>query len=543
MKNKTLKLILISLCSILFFCMMAAPCGAAITEVGEIKNDILSYNITKSGASSKEAWLKDYFPTCISIDAEWYAMCLSKNGENDLTAYKNALESYVQEKEINSASTREKFALSLLAVGSKSEYISDTLNNSLGEQGIMSYVFGLHLLNNGVVHSDFTVSDVIEKIISLQLQNGGWAVRGDVFDVDVTAMTIQALAPYYNIYDDVTESVDSAIAILSSKQLERGDFSSYGVSNPESASQVIIALCSLNIDPFTDERFIKNGNTLLDGILKFRLSDGSFSHVENGESNVNATAQVFSAVTAYEQFLLGKGGFYHFSVSDVSQNYSSVQIEETINTVDEESVSQKGDSNDKTEKSIPIKIIISLFVFFTCLIICLIFYFSGKRNYKNFVVLISLSLVIIVFVFTVDIKSSEEYYNSAELSKENVIGTVTISIDCKTLVGSTDESYIPSDGVILCETAFKIEEGDTVYDILIEAARKHSIQIDNNGNEEMAYIAGINNIYQFQFGDLSGWMFYVNGVESSVGCSSHVLSDGDIIQWRYTLDMGKDIEN
>ena len=66
--------------------------------------------------------------------------------------------------------------------------------------------------------------------------------------------------------------------------------------------------------------------------------------------------------------------------------------------------------------------------------------------------------------------------------------------------------------------------------------------MENNGTAELAYISGINYLYEFDYGDLSGWIFKVNGVESSVGCSSFVLSDGDVIEWCYTLNYGKDIE-
>ena len=61
-------------------------------------------------------------------------------------------------------------------------------------------------------------------------------------------------------------------------QLDTGDFASWGTENVESTDQVVVALCCLGIDPLKDERFIKNGKTLLDGILKYRMSDGGFVH-------------------------------------------------------------------------------------------------------------------------------------------------------------------------------------------------------------------------------------------------------------------------
>ncbi|MBQ9471715.1 MAG: DUF4430 domain-containing protein, partial [Ruminococcus sp.] len=64
--------------------------------------------------------------------------------------------------------------------------------------------------------------------------------------------------------------------------------------------------------------------------------------------------------------------------------------------------------------------------------------------------------------------------------------------------------------------------------------------IDNTGAQGAAYIAGINYLYEFDYGDLSGWMYRVNGVLPEVGCQSYTVSDGDEIEWLYTTNIGKD---
>lgn len=84
-------------------------------------------------------------------------------------------------------------------------------------------------------------------------------------------MALQALAPYYNTREDVKEAVDKAVNHLSQAQ---GTDGSYG--NPEATSQVIVALCTLGIDPDQDDRFIKVGSSLVDGLLMYALEDGSF---------------------------------------------------------------------------------------------------------------------------------------------------------------------------------------------------------------------------------------------------------------------------
>ena len=57
----------------------------------------------------------------------------------------------------------------------------------------------------------------------------------------------------------------------------------------------------------------------------------------------------------------------------------------------------------------------------------------------------------------------------------------------------------------------------------------------------MVYIAGINYLYEFEYGDLSGWIYHVNGVSPSVGCADYILKDGDAIEWLYTLNLGEDV--
>ena len=94
-------------------------------------------------------------------------------------------------------------------------------------------------------------------------------------------------------------------------------------------------------------------------------------------------------------------------------------------------------------------------------------------------------------------------------------------------------------------TDFDIEAGDTVFDILTEAAQTYGIQMENKGSagsaHGMVYISGINYIYEMEYGDLSGWVYHVNGITPSRNCGEYVLSDGDEIQWLYTCELGHDL--
>lgn len=112
--------------------------------------------------------------------------------------------------------------------------------------------------------------DYICKILELQLADGGWAFYGDSSDPDITMMAVQALSKYTYL-PKVNDAVESALAVMSSKQNDQGGYASWGAVNSESISQVICGLTMLGIDPTTDERFIKNGNTIVDALKSFNV--------------------------------------------------------------------------------------------------------------------------------------------------------------------------------------------------------------------------------------------------------------------------------
>ena len=168
---------------------------------------------------------------------------------------------------------------------------------SLGRQGINGWIWGLIALDSmrypipaGAYYSR---EDIIQEILRQQLADGGFALSGEVSDPDITAMAVQALSPYYNdgkpytyqlkksketVTRTVRQVIDDCIRWLSAAQQPDGDYTSWGTQNLESTCQVTVALCCLGIDPETDVRFIKNGNSLLDGMMKYRMADGGFIH-------------------------------------------------------------------------------------------------------------------------------------------------------------------------------------------------------------------------------------------------------------------------
>ncbi|MBE6023892.1 MAG: DUF4430 domain-containing protein [Cellulosilyticum sp.] len=127
--------------------------------------------------------------------------------------------------------------------------------------------------------------------------------------------------------------------------------------------------------------------------------------------------------------------------------------------------------------------------------------------------------------------------------------TVTLSVSCSTILNNKESlnpdkvELIPDKGIILSAEELTYTEGETVFDVLVRATKNHKIHMEYTGSDvyKTNYIEGINNLYEFDCGPLSGWMYRVNGVFPNYGCSNYVLEKGDVIEWVYTCDLGKDV--
>lgn len=561
----------------------------AVGEAEKIIDGIISFNTQNLEATDVQSYIDDVLTTRIGGTAEWYVLALSQYGAYDFSKYRAALESYLKENDVKGASARLKFSLLLSLTGGDNDYINKCLtDDTVGGQGIMSYVFGLHLYNNGytgVVSKD----EIIEKLKELRHEDGGWSVTGNVGDVDVTAMTLTALAPLLpskyasqilepgGLIHYVTETdkdknlnndqylnkdpdLDLAILLidgidfLSERQLEDGDFSSFGVRNAESTAQVIVALSALGIDCTKDERFIKNGHNPIDGILLYSLPDGSFIHKAGTESSGTATVQTFYSMVAYLRMREGLTPLYvqdkneiklasilgelgNREIADNNQNESDRNNESGKGSNTQDSSGNDNITNSGLGSGYKLYAIIGILIL--CLIISLVL-FLRKKHWKNYLFVGIVGLIGILIVIFTDFSSPEDYYGKST-EKTNIIGTVTMSIRCDILEGKKLNEHIPQDYCIMDTKEFNLEKGETAYDILLEAAKQYSISVEHEGSSDIVYISGINYLYENDYGDLSGWVYKVNGVLPSVGCAGYTLEPGDKIEWCYTLDLGNDV--
>ncbi len=138
---------------------------------------------------------------------------------------------------------------------------------------------------------------------------------------------------------------------------------------------------------------------------------------------------------------------------------------------------------------------------------------------------------------------------SQEEGQEGTVHTCTISIECSTILDNWDDlkqskaEFVPTNGWILYPSEVEFTEGETVFDILKRVCKETDIHISSRYTPMYGsyYIEGLNQLYEFDCGQDSGWMYRVNGWYPNYGCSSYEVSDGDKIEWRYTCDLGVDV--
>ena len=129
---------------------------------------------------------------------------------------------------------------------------------------------------------------------------------------------------------------------------------------------------------------------------------------------------------------------------------------------------------------------------------------------------------------------------------------VTLSIRCDTLLKPENykiacdngkQDMIPSNGVIYAKKQVVFYEGESVFDVLLREMKNNKIHMEHEFTPmyNSAYIEGINNLYEFDGGELSGWVYNVNGWFPNYGCSRYQLKEGDAIEWLYTCDLGRDV--
>ena len=279
-------------------------------------------------------------PQVASIGGEWAVIGLARSGydvpDSWFEAYYNNLEEKVTEKEgvlhKKKYTDYSRVTVALSAIGGDPRDVAGyDLLKPLGDfdktiwQGINGPIWALIALDSG----DYTVpvneaaavqatrEKYIAEILRRQLNDGGFsltggkteATKGETADADITGMALQALAKYQD-RADVKAATEKALACLSKMQAADAGFSSYNTSNVESCVQVIVALNELGIS-LNDSRFVKNGITLVDNMLKYYVKGNGFVHtLDGGGSDLMSTEQAFYGLVSIQRAMEGKNSLY-----------------------------------------------------------------------------------------------------------------------------------------------------------------------------------------------------------------------------------------
>ncbi len=309
---------------VLVLCLsLAAPAGAASVSL-------------KGAVNGAARWILNAVPDPGAGDYFWAVFSLSRSGYKvEDSWYRSYLSSIRQELEDNNGSLKSrlytaysKAVLAFTALGQQPpEELIRPLSNfeKVCSQGINGPTWALIALDSGgydmladpSAKTVATRQTYVDEILSRQLEDGGWSLSGKggpgPSDTDITAMVLQALSAYQD-QAAVAAAVEKALSCMSGKQREDGGMGNYdGSACSESPAQMILALCALGLDP-EDERFVKEGGSLVDAVLRFRQTDGRFLHVlDNDVGALLATSQSLTAVTAVLRYRAGQPSLYRIT--------------------------------------------------------------------------------------------------------------------------------------------------------------------------------------------------------------------------------------
>ena len=302
---------------------------AAIIRLNQLKHADLMANLDTIYKTTGDFMATLGTPTVNSTGGEWMVIGLARSGRTVPAGYYDNVVEYVKAKadanerlHPTKVTDNARVILALTAIGKDVTNVGG--HNLLKGLDSMDYVqaqdingpiFTLIALDshNYPTMGDVTREKLIQVILDAQLNDGGWDLSAENADPDMTAMAIQALAPYYKTNETVKAAVDKALEALSALQRSDGGFDSWGTVNSESCAQVIVALTALGIDPTADSRFVKNGHTVLDALAGFYVTGGGFRHTAGGERNDMATEQGYYALAAYYRFANTQTRLYDMS--------------------------------------------------------------------------------------------------------------------------------------------------------------------------------------------------------------------------------------
>ena len=503
----------------------------------------------------------EFWSSAADSNSDWAAYCCARlHGSEGSEAYAAQLENRISElaETVSSGgfvkpTELQRTGIFLAAMGhdpSQAVELGVFQSETLGRQGFNAYIWALIALNvTGETAPDNslnTAQSLTDYIVASQHDDGSFSLFGDGGDVDITSAAVYALASADS--DEAQEAAQRGADWLC--EIE-GGYTSMGVRNCESTAQAVIALAAAGRTEKAEEAACQ--------LAEYRRPDGGYAHLPDGDTNRMATAQTLEAFTALALSQRGEGLFS--ALPAISPGISSQDGSADIDVSADSQIAGNPENGNTAEPVIPgtaqssaapeqthgftgthIKLIVSAASGLAAAGMLAAAIIRRKKLLIPGAVLLA---AVCGGVWLLDIRTPSEYY------AQEVTGgmEVTFSADCKSVLGRMDTidpsvnqpSVIPPDGVVIAECTLSLPEGSSAFDALITAARQQQVRVDYTGSSWGTYVRSIGYISEFGFGELSGWMYCVNGEFPQVYAGEFTLHEGDVVEFVYTCDLGGDV--
>lgn len=530
--------ILLAVCTALFMAVQTAFSAPAESGWEDRAQECFGYFMRQRGA-------EDFWDGLDSGATDWAAYCYARlYGADGAEEYAQSVERHVGELYSAGGFVRpteyQRAAICITVTGgdpSLAARLGAFGCEILDRQGFNAYIWALIALNvTGIQPPEGaanTADTLTEYLIAHQHADGSFALMGDGGDVDITAAAVYALAG--------TDSPGAAEAAQRGADWLAGfdSYSTMGVRNCESTAQAVMALSAAGRKESAEKAAAQ--------LEEYRREGGGYAHLPDGEVNQMATAQTLEAFTALALAERGGSLFGKYSGAAAEPDGAESTAESAeIPTLTAESTAESGIQPGNTAQGgltgTHIRIIISA-VLGAAAVACGIL--LAFRRKKALIPAAALLAALAGGVWLLDIRTPEEYYSESGGGPVRV----TVLAECSTVLSHMDiidpavnpPEVVPEDGVIIARCEVSLPEGATAFDALAAAARKQRVRVDYTGSAYGTYIRGIGYVTEFGFGELSGWMYTVNGEFPDVSVSDRVLGSGDVVEFRYTCDLGRDV--
>ena len=473
-------------------------------------------------------------PNMASVGGEWAVLARARAGKDDAAwveiylanlraaiagAYSAAGNKVMLDN--NKPTENERVILALTALGNDAsdfegyDFVSPLADMAwVQRQGVNSNIYALIALNSKP-YNLIDTEPLLSALLDAQHADSGWGLTA-LSTVDITAMAIQALAPYYGQRPAVTAAVDNALIWLGGRT----------ISDAEGNVQAIVALAALGMD----------AGSYVDALLTF-YDEASGGFKRAGFVDMMATEQAAYALVAYHRYLNGGNALYDMSdagapatpgASDedavnnaaaaltwsiiAGANAASNDVRTNLNlpTIGDDGVAIAWSSDNAAHISDTGVV--------------------TRPGYAEGNMAVTLTATI-----TKGAESRDVTFALIVTAQNPPSGTATYARISVTDPGATGSQT----RVYFAENQFALNDGETAFSLLQRTGL--TIRTASYSQYAGVYVEAINGFGEFDDGPLSGWMYKVNGVFPDYSASLYELSDGDIVEWVYTRNLGQDI--